>query len=329
MEEHRGEAVSNGVENIIIIGSGPAGLSAAIYAAREGFKPLLIEGSAAGGQLELTTDVENFPGFPSGIKGPELIAAMRMQAERFGTRFIQEDVTSVDFSSKPFSIAAGEKEYAAEAVIVATGANAKTLGIESEKKFIGRGVSTCATCDGPFYKNKDVIVVGGGDTAMEDSTFLTNFAKSVTIVHRREALKASKIMQERAMNNSKIKFIWNTTVEDIFGGEKVTGVKLKNLVNGEVSEMKTDGVFMAIGYTPNTEIFRGKLKIDEKGYLITRDEVRTDIEGIFVAGDVADSFYRQAVIASASGVKCALLAREHLSMLFYEREKAGRQAPHI
>ena len=303
------------VEKLIIIGSGPAGLSAAIYASREGFEPLVISGATAGGQLELTTTVENFPGFPDGVQGPEIINLMKKQAEKFGTRFVQDDVTDVDFESNPKVITVGEKKYEANAVIVATGANAKMLGLESEKKFFGKGVSTCATCDGPFFKNKNVIVIGGGDTAMEDSNFLTKFANSVTIVHIRDKLRASKIMQERTMNNGKIKLLFNTVVEEIIGDARVTSVKLKNVLTDQVSSMDIDGVFLAIGYTPNTNVFKDKLELDEQGYIVTSEEVKTSIEGVFIAGDVADKFFRQAITASASGVKCALLAREYLSEL--------------
>ncbi len=303
------------VEKLIIIGSGPAGLSAAIYASREGFEPLVISGATAGGQLELTTTVENFPGFPDGVQGPEIINLMKKQAEKFGTRFVQDDVTDVDFESNPKVITVGEKKYEANAVIVATGANAKMLGLESEKKFFGKGVSTCATCDGPFFKNKNVIVIGGGDTAMEDSNFLTKFANSVTIVHRRDKLRASKIMQERTMNNEKIKLLFNTVVEEIIGDARVTSVKLRNVLTDQVSSMDIDGVFLAIGYTPNTNVFKDKLELDEQGYIVTSEEVKTSIEGVFIAGDVADKFFRQAITASASGVKCALLAREYLSEL--------------
>jgi thioredoxin reductase (NADPH) len=307
------------VEKVVIIGSGPAGLSAAIYTSREGFEPLVIAGSRGGGQLELTTTVENFPGFPDGVLGPELVQLMKKQAEKFGTRFVYEELTGVDFSKRPFSIQAGEKRFETESIIIATGANAKTLGIGSENKFIGKGVSTCGTCDGPFFRNKDVIVVGGGDTAMEDSDFIAKFAKSVTIVHRKDRFRASKIMQEKVFANKKIKVIWNTMVEEITGDERVTGVKLKNLITNQVSEMRIDGIFMAIGYSPNTDIFKGKLKLDEQGYLVTKEEVLTEIEGVYVAGDVADKFYRQAITASGSGVKCALHVREYLSSLYYRR----------
>ncbi len=299
-------------EKLIIIGSGPAGLSAAIYTAREGYGPLLI-GGTSGGQLELTSVVENFPGFPGGINGPDLIEVMRKQAEEFGTRFIDEVVTAVDLDSKPMAVSIGEEVYYTESIIIATGANAKWLGIASEKQFIGRGVSSCATCDGPFFKGKKVIVVGGGDTAMEDSLFLTKFAESVTIVHRRDAFRASKVMQDRVLSNPKINVLWNTGIGEIKGDKVVRSVELKNLITGESSELPVDGVFVAIGYMPNTEIFKGKLDLDEAGYIITEDEVMVKKRGVFVAGDVSDRFYRQAVTASASGVKCALRVREYLS----------------
>ena len=301
-------------EKVIILGSGPAGLSAAIYASREGFDPLVIGGFNPGGQLLLTTIVENFPGFPDGVYGPDLITNMREQAKKFGTRFIDTNATKVDFGTKPFKITADEKVYEAQTVIIATGANAKWLGIPSEQKFIGRGVSNCATCDGPFYKGKDVIAVGGGDTAMEDSLFLTRFANSVTIVHRKDTLRASKVMQDRAKANQKIKFVWNSAIDEVKGAEKVTSVVLKNLVTNETTEVKTDGVFVAIGYTPNTDIFNGQITLDEKGYIVpARDEIFTNIDGVFVAGDVADHVFRQAATASGSGVKAALAVREYMA----------------
>lgn len=301
------------VEKVIILGSGPAGLSAAIYTAREGFEPLVIGGYSGGGQLILTTLVENIPGFPEGVMGPEFMEMLTKQAKKFGARFIDRDVTSVDLKSRPFKITVEDKMYEAHSVIVATGANAKYLGIESEKKFMGRGVSSCATCDAAFFKGKRVIVVGGGDTAMEDSLFLTRFATSVTIVHRRDAFRASKIMQKRVLSNPKIKVIWNSTVEEIKGDKTVKSVTIKNLQTTQTQEMPIDGVFIAIGYEPNTKIFNGQLKLDEQGYLITKDEVKTDIEGVYVAGDVADKIYRQAATAAGSGVKAALCARAYLS----------------
>ena len=302
-------------EKLVIIGGGPAGLSAAIYAAREDFEPLVIAGFAAGGQLLLTTVVENFPGFPDGIDGPEIIMKMREQAEKFGARFVNENATGVDFSSKPYKIMADSKTYEAETVIIATGADSMWIGIESEKKFMGKGVSSCATCDGPFYKGKDVIVVGGGDSAMEEALFLTRFANSVKIVHRRGEFRASKIMQEKVLHDPKISAIWNAVVEEIKGEQKVGSVVIKDVNTGERKELKTDGVFVAIGHRPNTDIFKGKLRMDEKGYLVTKNEVETEIDGVFVAGDVYDSYYRQAVTASAGGVKAALKVREHFSNL--------------
>ncbi|MGC8547657.1 MAG: thioredoxin-disulfide reductase [Candidatus Micrarchaeia archaeon] len=308
------------VESVIIIGSGPAGLSAAIYAGRDGFSPLVISGYAKGGQLELTTTVENFPGFPDGVQGPELMDLMRKQAEKFGARFIDKDATAVDLKSKPFKVTVEDDIYEADSIIIATGANAKWLGLESEKKFTGRGVSSCATCDAPFFKGKNVIVVGGGDTAMEDSLYLTGFANSVTIVHRRDAFRASKIMQERVLSNPKIKVIWNSVVQEIKGDTKVRSAVLKNVVTNELTEIPIDGVFVAIGYAPNTKLFEGQLQLDEQGYIVTHDEVKTDIPGVFVAGDVADKFYKQASTAAASGVKCALQARAYLSELYYNQK---------
>ncbi len=311
------------VESVIIIGSGPAGLSAAIYAGRDGFSPLVISGYAKGGQLELTTTVENFPGFPDGVQGPELMDLMRKQAEKFGARFIDKDATAVDLKSKPFKVTVEDDVYEADSIIIATGANAKWLGLESEKKFTGRGVSSCATCDAPFFKGKNVIVVGGGDTAMEDSLYLTGFANSVTIVHRRDAFRASKIMQERVLANPKIKVIWNSVVQEIKGDTKVRSAVLKNVVTNELSEIPIDGVFVAIGYAPNTKLFEGQLQLDEQGYIVTHDEVKTDIPGVFVAGDVADKFYKQASTAAASGVKCALQARAYLSELYYNQKRGA------
>jgi len=310
------------LEDLIIIGSGPAGLSAAIYAGRDDIKTLVITGTTAGGQLLLTTTVENFPGFPDGVEGAELIDLMRKQAEKFGARFVDGDVTKVDFSSRPFKVWVGSDEYEANSIIIATGASAKWLGLESEKKFIGRGVSSCATCDGAFFKGKNVIVVGGGDTALDDAIFLTRFANSVTVVHRRDQLRASKIMQERAFSNPKIKFVWNTVVEEIKGDAKVNGVKLRNVVTNEVTEMPIDGVFIAIGNQPNTKPFEGQIQLDERGYIITHDIVFTNIEGVFAAGDVADSFYQQAITAAGTGVMAALRVREYLSKIKYESSKS-------
>ncbi|MDE1845733.1 MAG: thioredoxin-disulfide reductase [Candidatus Micrarchaeota archaeon] len=309
------------VENVVIIGSGPAGLSAALYTAREGFNPLLIKGVGSGGQLLLTTDIENYPGY-SKIAGPELIRLMEQQATQFGTRFLEGDVTKVELNSKPIKLHVDDKIIETLTLIVSTGASSKWIGLPSEKNFTGRGVSSCATCDGAFFKNKEVIVVGGGDTAMEDSLFLTRFASSVTIVHRRDAFRASKIMQERVLSNPKIKVLWDTVVEEITGDRKVSGVKLKNLKNSLATEMKIDGVFVAIGHQPNTSLFTGQLELDKDGYIITKDDVLTNIEGVYAAGDVADRFYKQAVTAAGSGVKAALRVREHLSMLSFEESRS-------
>ena len=314
------------VEDLIIIGSGPAGLTAALYTAREDFKPLVITGVNAGGQLLLTTTVENFPAFPDGVYGSELVDLMRKQAEKFGSRFVAEDVVSVDFSSRPFKIKTSSAEYQAKSVIVATGASARWLSIPSEQRFIGKGVSSCATCDAPFFKNKNVVVVGGGDTAMEDSIFLTKFTNSVTIIHRRDAFRASKIMQERALSNPKIKVIWDSAIDEVLGDSKVTGIKIKNLKTGETQQMNIDGVFVAIGYQPNTKYLAGSLALDDQGYIITKDEVKTDIEGVFVAGDVADRKYRQAITAAGSGAKAALEAREYLQKLEYSETHKSNPA---
>lgn len=303
------------VENVIIIGSGPAGLSAAIYTAREDFKPLMITGSIAGGQLLLTTAVENYPGFPDGIQGPELIDSMTKQAQRFGARMIAEDVTDVDLSKRPFTVKTAENKYEAHTVIIATGANARLLGIPSEMEHMGKGVSTCATCDGALFRGKDnVVVVGGGDTAMEDSNFLTRFVKQVTIVHRKDSFRASKIMQQHVLSNPKIKIVWNSTVEEILGKDVtgVEGVRIKDVNTGKESAIQCQGVFIAIGYVPSTQFLKGKLQLDEQGYLITKDEVLTDIPGVFVAGDNSDRFYRQAGTAAGAGIKAALRAREFL-----------------
>ena len=307
----------NMVEDLIILGSGPAGYTAALYAAREGFNPLLITGVNIGGQLILTTVVENYPGFPEGIFGADLMDMMKKQAERFGTRFAYENVTGVDFSKRPFRIKTDSKEYESKCVIIATGASANWLGIPSEQGFIGRGVSSCATCDGPFFKGKDVIVVGGGDTAMTDSLFLTKFAKSVTIVHRRGEFRASKIMQERVFANGKIKVRWNSTVEEIYGNGNVNAVSIRDTATDKVDKIPIDGIFIAIGYSPNTKFLSEKVKLDEHGYIITQDEVKTDIEGVFAAGDVVDHVYRQAVSAAGSGAKAALEAREYLQNIAY------------
>jgi len=298
---------------VIIVGSGPAGLTAAIYTARANLNPLILEGTQPGGQLTITTEVENYPGFADGITGPVLMDEMRKQATRFGTVSKFEIVTDVDFSKKPFTVTAENKKYTADSVIIATGASARWLGIDSEKKFMGFGVSACATCDGFFFKDKKVIVVGGGDSAMEEATFLTKFATKVYIVHRREGLRASKIMVDKARKNEKIEFLLNKTIEEIKGEKSVSSVMLKDTKSGELSEMKIDGIFMAIGHIPNTQIFADKIDSDESGYLITEpDSTRTNIEGVFACGDVQDKIYRQAVTAAGSGCMAAIDAERYL-----------------
>jgi len=292
--------------DVIIIGSGSAGYTAAIYACRAGRKTLVLAGSIPGGQLMITSEVENYPGFPEGMLGPELMEKFRRQAERFGPEIVYDDVSFVDFSSRPFKIMAGGKTYEGKSVILATGANAKWLGLPSETKFRGRGVSSCATCDGFFFKGKDVVTVGGGDTAMEEANFLANITNSVTVVHRRDMLRASKIMQERATANPKIRFIWDSAVKEITGDDKVTGVQLHNLKSGKDSHVKAEGVFVAIGYEPNTGFLKGKVELDSQGYVVTRKETETSVPGVFAAGDVRDHKYRQAITAAADGCKAAI-----------------------
>ncbi|MFL3052315.1 MAG: thioredoxin-disulfide reductase [Candidatus Neomarinimicrobiota bacterium] len=300
---------------VIIIGSGPAGLTAALYTARANLKPLIFEGSQPGGQLTITTDVENFPGFPDGIMGPELMDLFRKQAERFGAECYFEHVTKVDFSKKPYRVWVGDKEYGAESIIIATGATAKMLGLENEKKLMGFGVSACATCDGFFFKEKKVLVVGGGDSAMEEATYLTKFASEVVIVHRREEFRASKIMIDRAMNNPKVRVLWNSSVVDILGSQEkgVHAVSIKKTDSDEILEEKCDGVFMAIGHKPNTDLFADVLKTDKNGYLITSlESTSTNIDGIFACGDVQDHTYRQAITAAGSGCMSAIDAERYL-----------------
>jgi thioredoxin reductase (NADPH) len=301
------------MRNVVIIGSGPAGLTAAVYAARANLSPLLIEGWQSGGQLTTTTEVENYPGFAKGIMGPELMKEMRSQAERFGTEFLTGDVTTVDFKQRPLTITVdNEQTIHAKTVIIATGASAIQIGVKNESRLTGHGVSTCATCDGFFFKGKELIVVGGGDSAMEEATFLTKFASKVSIVHRRDKLRASKIMQDRAVKNEKITFVWNSVVEDILGHDVVTGARLKNLVTGKTTDLSCAGVFVAIGHRPNTTLFHGQLDMDAKGYITTNHGTATSVPGVFAAGDVQDSTYRQAVTAAGSGCMAAIDAERFL-----------------
>jgi thioredoxin reductase (NADPH) len=302
------------MRNVVIMGSGCAGLTAAIYAARANMQPLVIRGVHAGGQLNLTTLVENYPGFPKGVQGPELIELMHQQATEFGAEFLEGDVTKVDLSQRPIVVEMHQGNVETSTLIIASGASAKMLGLESERKLLGHGVSTCATCDGSFFRGKEVVVVGGGDTAAEDALFLTRYAKEVSIVHRREQLRASKIMQDRLHRNEKIKFIWNSKVEDILDADKreVSGIKLRNVKTEDETLKPVDGVFIGIGHEPNTSLFRGQLDVDDLGYLITRDGSKTKIPGVFAAGDVKDRHYRQAITAAGSGCMAAMDAERFL-----------------
>jgi thioredoxin reductase (NADPH) len=306
---------------IIIIGSGPAGYTAGVYTSRAKLGTLIISGTLPGGQLMTTSEVENYPGFPNGIFGPELMMNMRQQAERFGAVVVDDEVIKVDFKKRPFTITTHAETYTAEATIVCTGATPRKLGIPAEQQFSGRGVSYCATCDGPFFKGEEIVVVGGGDTAMEEATFLTKFGKSVRIVHRRDSLRASKILQQKALENPKIEFMWNNIVADIKGNNKISTVLVKDINSGKERTIKAGGLFVAIGHEPNTAIFSGQLELDDKGYIVLTQHTRTSVEGVFAAGDVHDHKYRQAVTAAGFGCMAAIDAEKWLS----ERKHSGKK----
>jgi thioredoxin reductase (NADPH) len=299
--------------DVLIIGSGPAGYTAGVYTSRAKLSTLIITGTLPGGQLMTTSEVENYPGFPSGIFGPELMMNMRQQAERFGTIVVDDEVIKVNFKKKPFTINTPSETYTAEAVIICTGASPRKLGIPSEQQFSGRGVSYCATCDGPFFKGEDIVVVGGGDTAIEEATFLTKFGKSVKVVHRRDTLRASKILQEKALENPKIEFLWNNVVSDIRGDKKISTVLVKEITSGKETMLEAGGLFVAIGHEPNTGIFKGQLDMDDKGYILLKDHTKTSVDGVFAAGDVHDHRYRQAVTAAGFGCMAAIDVERWLS----------------
>lgn len=298
--------------DVIVLGSGPAGLTAAVYSGRALLKTLVIAGAIPGGQLTLTTEVENFPGFEQPILGPDLIQRMTKQAERFEAEFLQDDATGVDFKTCPFKVSTASKTYESNAVIIATGASAKWLGLESETRLRGKGVSSCATCDGFFFRGKDTVTIGGGDVAVEDTIFLTKFVNHATIVHRRDQLRASKILQDRALKNPKISFVWDSVVEEILGEQKVEGVRVRNVKTGKQDVLKCDGVFVAIGHQPNTAIFQGQIELDQKGYIVVGRGTATSVEGVFAAGDVRDFHYRQAVTAAGDGCRAAMDAEDYL-----------------
>ena len=300
------------IYEVIVIGSGPAGLTAALYCGRALLKTLVIAGAIPGGQLMLTTEVENFPGFEEPILGPDLIQRMRKQAERFGAEFVQDDATGVDFKSRPFKVKTGNETYESNAVIIATGSSAKWLGLDSETRLRGKGVSSCATCDGFFFRGKDTVTVGGGDVATEDTLFLTRFVNHASMVHRRNELRASKIVQERAFKNPKISFVWDSIVEEVLGEQKVEGVRIRNVKTGKQEVLKCDGLFVAIGHQPNTALFQGQIELDEKEYVVTREGTATSVEGVFAGGDVRDFHYRQAVTAAGDGCRAAMDAEAYL-----------------
>ena len=298
---------------IVILGSGCAGLTAAVYAARANLKPVVVEGHESGGQLSTTTDVENYPGFEDGIMGPELIEKVRKQAARFGTEYLPGSATAADLTRRPFRLTIdGQRELLTQTLVIASGASARLLGIPSERRLIGHGVSTCATCDGFFFRDKEIVVVGGGDSALEEGLFLTKFARKVTIIHRRESLRASKIMQDRAFKNPKVAFVWDSTIDEVLGKERAEGVRVRNLKTGQISEMKVDGVFIAIGHVPNTKIFEGVIDMDQAGYIRTQGGSKTNVPGVFAAGDCQDRIYRQAITAAGSGCMAAIDAERFL-----------------
>jgi thioredoxin reductase (NADPH) len=313
----------NEVREVIVIGGGPAAYTAALYSARANLNPLVIEGFAWGGQLMITSDVENYPGYPDGVLGPEMMQDLRRQAERFGTEFLTDDVTKVDFSERPFRVWVGEEEYRAETIVVATGANARQLGLESERRLQGRGVSYCAVCDAAFFKEKEIVVVGGGDSAMEEATFLAKFGTKVTVVHRRETFRASPIMVDRAQASERIEFLLDSVVEEVLGEDAVTGVLVRNLKTDERTEIPADGFFVAIGHDPNTALFRGQIDMDDAGYIETKPKTtETNVPGVFAAGDVQDHVYRQAVTAAGSGCMAALDAERFLAAQHGHPEEA-------
>jgi thioredoxin reductase (NADPH) len=314
-------SIDEQVRDVIIVGSGPAGLTAAVYTARANLHPLVIEGELSstsdqpGGQLMLTTEVENYPGFPEGIQGPELMAAFRAQAARFGTEYITAKATAVDFSESPFRVWVGDDVYKSRAVIVSTGARSLMLGLEAERRLMGHGLSTCATCDGFFFQGEKIAIVGGGDSALEEALFLTKFADKVTVIHRRDSLRASKIMQERAFKNDKIEFLWDTVVVDLLGDSRLSGARVRNVKTGAESEIEFGGFFVAIGHVPNTAVFEGKLAMDDNGYIVTSNGSHTNVEGVFACGDVQDHTYRQAITAAGSGCMAAIDAERWLEAL--------------
>ena len=312
------------MERVIIIGSGPAGLTAAVYAARANLRPLVLAGGLYGGQLMLTTDVENYPGFPEGILGPELMIKFREQAERFGARIENVDVTSVDFAKRPLIVRTDDAKHEAETAIVATGASARWLEIPGEERLRGRGVSSCATCDGAFFREKRIAVVGGGDSAAEEALFLTRFGSRVTVIHRRDRLRASKIMADRLRSNKKVGFIWNAAVEEVYGETHVSGLRLRNLTDGSTFDIETDALFVAIGHEPNTGVFAGQLDLDARGYIVSADGSVTNVEGVFVAGDVNDHRYRQAITAAGAGCRAAMDAEKYLEALEFRVDSLAR-----